>query len=72
MLLDAEEFVRKWTAADSLSSFVSSTGMSKQSAMNRAMRFRKRGVKLKRFPTAPPKGAATLDVNRLNAVIASL
>lgn len=63
-----EEFVRAWQAAGSVAEVAAALGMTKHATHARALRYRKMGVILKRFPPGVPKGRAVIDVAALNEI----
>lgn len=60
-----EEFVQIWQRSGTLTEAADALGVGNQSASVRAMRYRKRGVKLKMFS----RGRDSLDVEGLNRLI---
>jgi hypothetical protein len=65
MKVSPEDFVRAWQASSSLAEVADKLHLSIAGVSTRAQSYRKKGVRLKRFPHR----LATIDVAALNAII---
>jgi transposase len=69
MELTPEQFVRIWTKCDSIAEVAKKTGLTKSGVYNRAHKYRKLGVKLKRYVYSFG-GRPALNIERLNQIAA--
>ena len=59
--VSAEEFVRGWQTAESISDAAKTLGLTYQTVANRATKYRQKGVRLKKYYGA-------IDVDALNVI----
>lgn len=68
-MITNENFIKYWQAATSFDEFLTAAGLSKEHARNRAVRLRKHGIPLKKFPRAAIKpGPRAIDWDALKTL----